>query len=175
MVTKALVPHGCVGRRGARISVSKERIKLTGKGIKMREIVVHVNDEAPMWIIGSRLSDGRVVEDSVMPFVEMLMGDDAWGSALGHVGRIGAPNVELTSVAILVDKVEFNEPVPVNIHVDALDVNGVAKSDVAACKEGRTVGLHTHVGTSIHKRGVVGAGDTKALYAGGDPAGDSIS
>jgi acetone carboxylase gamma subunit len=91
------------------------------------------------------------VEANVVPFAKMLVGDDAWGSVLGHAGRIGGPNVDLTSVAILVDKVEFNEPVTMNVNIEAFDVDGVAEHGVVSCKEGGTIGLHADVGTCIHK------------------------
>jgi hypothetical protein len=54
-------------------------------------------------------------------------------------------------VAILVGKVELNEPVPVDVNVDAVYVDGAAMPGVAARDEGITVGLRTDVGTRIHK------------------------
>jgi hypothetical protein len=66
-----------------------------------------------------------VVEADVMPFADMLLRDEAWGSALGHVRCMGSPNIDLTSVAILVGKAEFNEPVPMHVDVDALDTDGL--------------------------------------------------
>jgi hypothetical protein len=58
---------------------------------------------------------------------------------------VGGSNVELTSVAILVGKVELNESIPVDVHVDAFDVDGVAKRGIAARDEGITVGLEANV------------------------------
>jgi hypothetical protein len=116
----------------------------------MRKIV-HDEDEASMWINGDRLPDDRVVEACVMSFPEMLLRNNACGSALGHVGRMGGPNMELTSVAILVGKVELNEPVP---------MDGVAKLGVATRDEGGTNGLHIRnamwgVRTHASRNGVV--------------------
>jgi hypothetical protein len=88
----------------------------------MKKVVVHDEDEASMWVIGSELPDGSVVEANVVPLPEMPLRDNAWCTALGHARRVGGPNVVLTSVAILVGKVELNEPVPVDVNVDAFDV-----------------------------------------------------
>jgi hypothetical protein len=118
----------------------------------MRKTVVHDEDEAPMWVTGGGLPDGKVVETDVMPFVEMIVTDNVWRSTFGHVGRMGGPNLELVSVAILVGKVELNEPVPVDVNVDAFaDVDGVAKPCVAAYDEGKRVGGHVDFGTRVHK------------------------
>jgi hypothetical protein len=125
-----MVPQSYVSIRGANTFESKEEMELTGKGMKMKKIVVHDEDEASMWDTGGRLHDGMVVEADVMPFAETLLRDNAWGSALGHVGRMGSPTVELASMAILVGKAELNEPLPVDVNVDALDVDGVARLDV---------------------------------------------
>jgi hypothetical protein len=43
---------------------------------------------------------------------------------------MGGPNMTLTRVAILVGKVDFNEPVPVNVNVNALDVDGIVEPSV---------------------------------------------
>jgi hypothetical protein len=150
-VTKALVQRSSVNICGANTFVSKEGSELTGNGIKMRKVVLHDEDEASMRVIGSWLPDCKVVEAHVVPFPEMLMGYDAWCTALGHVRSVGGPNVELTSVAILVGKVELNEPVIVDVNVDAFDVDEIAKLGVAARDESRTVGLEAYVGTSVHK------------------------
>jgi hypothetical protein len=151
MVTKGLVPHSCVRRRGAITFVSNNGTELTGMGMKVGDIVVHDEDEASMWITWCWLSDGWVVEANVMPFAKMLVGDDARGSVLGHAGRMGGPDVDLTSVAIHIDKVEFNEPVPLNVNIEAFDVDGVAEHGIISCVEGGTIGLHAYVGTCIHK------------------------
>jgi hypothetical protein len=81
------------------------------------------------------------VEVDVVPFLEMFLRDNASGTALGHVGRVGGPNVDLTSVSIMVGKVKLNEPVPSNVDVDAFDVDGVVKLCVVACADSKTVGL----------------------------------
>jgi hypothetical protein len=47
-VTKALVPQRCVSLRWANTFVSKKGSEITGKGVKMREIVLHYEDEASM-------------------------------------------------------------------------------------------------------------------------------
>jgi hypothetical protein len=49
--------------------------------------------------------------------------------------------VDVTSVAILVVTVEFNEPVPLNVNVDALEVDGFVVLGVVAFEEGDTIGL----------------------------------
>jgi hypothetical protein len=92
----------------------------------MRKTVVHDEDEAAIRVSGGGLSDGMVVEIDVVPFPEMLLGDDAGGSAFEHAGRMGGPDVKLTRMAILVGEVELNEPIPMNANVDALDVDGGA-------------------------------------------------
>jgi hypothetical protein len=117
----------------------------------MRNVVVHDQNEASMWVSCGRLPDGIIVEDDVMPLPETLLRSNAWGFALGHVGHVGGPDVELTSVAILVGKVELNEPVPMDVDVDIFDVGGVAEQGVVASDEGRTVGLKGDVGTNVHK------------------------
>jgi hypothetical protein len=55
----------------------------------MRKHGVHDEDEATMCVTCGGLSDVRVVETHVVPFPEMLMGDDARGSAFGYAGRMG--------------------------------------------------------------------------------------
>jgi hypothetical protein len=92
----------------------------------MRKIVVHDEDEAAMCISGGWLFDGKVLENGVVPFPEMLVGDGAGGSAFGHAGRMVGPDVKLTGVAIPVGEVELNEPIPMNTNVDAFDVDGGA-------------------------------------------------
>jgi hypothetical protein len=92
--------------------------------MKMGNNVVHDEDEAPMLVIGGRLPNGRIVEDDVMMFAEMRLRDDAWGAALGHVGRMAGPNMELRSVAIMIGKVELSEPVSVDINVEAYEDDG---------------------------------------------------
>jgi hypothetical protein len=102
----------------------KERSELTATGLEVRKIVVHDEDEAAMCVTGFGLSDGMVVEIDVVMFQEMLLGDDVGGSAFGHAGRMGGPGVKLTRVAVLVGEVELNEPIPMNVNVDAFDVGG---------------------------------------------------
>jgi hypothetical protein len=68
----------------------------------MRKIVVHDEDEAAMCVTGGRLYDNMVVEDDVMPFPYMLLGDDARAAAFGHAGRMGGPDVKLSGMSILV-------------------------------------------------------------------------
>jgi hypothetical protein len=57
MVTKGLVPHSCVIRRGGITFVSNKGSELTGMGLKVGKIVVHDEDEASMWITCCWLSD----------------------------------------------------------------------------------------------------------------------
>jgi hypothetical protein len=125
-VTKALVPQRGVNRRGIIIFVSKEGSELTGTDMKMRKIVVHDEDEVAICITCGGLSDGRVGETDVVPSAEMLLRDDGGGAAFGRAKRIGGLDVELTRVAILVGEVELNEPIPINVHVGAFDVDGGA-------------------------------------------------
>jgi hypothetical protein len=96
------------------------------------------------------------VEQGVVPFAELLLGDYARGFTLGHTGRIGGPIVDLTSVAILVGKKEFNEPVPVNVNVNAPDVDFVAKHGVEAFEQGNTISLHANIRTNIRKAKSIG-------------------
>jgi hypothetical protein len=53
-VTKTLVPYSSVSKCGASTCfVSKEGSELIGKGLKMKKVVVHAEDEVSMWVIGS--------------------------------------------------------------------------------------------------------------------------
>jgi hypothetical protein len=117
--------------------------------MKMRNIVVHDEDDLAMWVGGIGLSDGRVMETDVVPVPEMLLRDHAWGSAFGHVGRVGSPNAKLTGVAVFIDKVDHDEPVAMDINIDAFDVDGGAKPGIVAREKGRTVGLQTNVCTGV--------------------------
>jgi hypothetical protein len=100
--------------------------ELTGEGLKMMKVVVHDEVGVAMCVTCGGLSDGMVGETDVVPFAEMLLRDDAWGTAFGHAGRVGGPDVELPRVAIFVGEVEFNELIPINVHVDAFDMDGGA-------------------------------------------------
>jgi hypothetical protein len=174
MVTKALVPQRSIIRCAAITFVSKEGSELTGKGMTMRKVVVHDEDEASMRVIGNGLPDCGVVEAHVVPFLEILLGDNALCTTLGHVKRVSGPNVELTSLAILVGKVELNEPVTMNLSIDAFDVDGVVKFSVTARDERTTVGLEAYVAPSSTKRSAIGVGGTKAMYAAKKAMGDSM-
>jgi hypothetical protein len=107
-VAKGFMPQSCVNRRRANTFVSNEGSELTGEGLKMWEIVVLDEDEAPILVIGFGLSNGGVIDDDVVPLAEMLMRDDDWRAALGHVGNMGGPSVDLVGRTILVGKVEFD-------------------------------------------------------------------
>ena len=92
---------------------------------------MHDEDEIAMWIAGKGLSDGRVMEADVVSGPEMLLRDDAWGTAFGHVRRVGSPNAKLTGVAVFIDKMEFDKAVAVDVNIDAFDVDGGTKLGVA--------------------------------------------
>jgi hypothetical protein len=76
-VTKVVVPKSGVSRRGANTFVSNKGSELARKGLEIREVVVHDDDEALMWITCRELSDGWEVGNAVVPFAKMLMRDDA--------------------------------------------------------------------------------------------------
>jgi hypothetical protein len=78
-VAKSIMPPTIFSRCGAITFISKEESKLTGKGMKMREVNVHDEDDASMWITGGRLPDGMVVEADVMPFPEIRERDNMLG------------------------------------------------------------------------------------------------
>jgi hypothetical protein len=115
----------------------------------MRNIVVHDEDDVAMWVGCIGLSDGRVIETDDVPVPEMLLRNHAWGSAFGHFGRVGSPNAKLTGVAVFMDKVNLDEPVAMDINIDAFDVDGGAKPGIVAKEKGGTVGLQTDVGTGV--------------------------
>jgi hypothetical protein len=48
------------------------------------------------------------------------------------------PNVELTGVAIFIGKVDLHEPVPMDVNIDAFDVEGGVKLRVTAMGKGGT-------------------------------------
>jgi hypothetical protein len=148
MMTKALVPQRSVSRRGTNTSVSKDGSVLTGNIQKMRKILVHDEDEVAIWVGGRGLSDGMVMETDDVSVPEMLMRDDAWGTTFGHIKRVCSPNSKLTGVAILIDKVELDEPM--NVNINAFDVDGGAKLGVAAREKGGTMSLQTNVGTCVY-------------------------
>jgi hypothetical protein len=66
--------------------VSKEGSVLTGKSLKVRNIVVHDEDEVAMWVAGRGLSDGRVMETNVVSVPEMLL-----------KMMLGAPRLDISS------------------------------------------------------------------------------
>jgi hypothetical protein len=149
-VNKALVPQRSFSTRGTDTFVSKKGSVLTGKNLKVRKIVVLHEDEVAMWVAGKGLSDGTVMEtDDVVPVLEMLLIYDAWGTAFGHVGRVGSPNAKLTGVAVFIDKVELDDPAAKDVNIDAFDVDGGAKPGVVAREKGGTVGLENDVGTGV--------------------------
>jgi hypothetical protein len=115
----------------------------------VRKIVVHDEDKAPMCITGGWLADGMKMEADVVPFPEMLIRDYARSSALGHAGRMSGTDVKLTRVAIMVGEVELNYPIPMNVNVDAFDVDGSAKPVVASSDKGKTVGFQASVSTHV--------------------------
>jgi hypothetical protein len=61
--------------------VSKEGSKVIGMGLKMRKVVLYGEDEAAMWVTGGRLHGIKIVEAYIMMFSEILLRDNAWGSA----------------------------------------------------------------------------------------------
>jgi hypothetical protein len=79
------------------------------------------------------------------------MRDDDRCAALRHVGHVHRPNVDLAGMAILLDKVKFNEPVAVNIDVNTFDVDAVAKPGLCALHEGIPIGLQAGIGTNSNK------------------------
>jgi hypothetical protein len=54
---------------------------------------------------------------------------------------MGGPNVKLTGIAILIGEVEINEAIPMNVYVDAFDVDGGAELGVAVRDAGIAKGL----------------------------------
>jgi hypothetical protein len=122
----------------------------------MRKVVVRDGDEVAMWVAGGRLSDGMVMETDFVWAPEMLLGDDSGGSAFRHAGRVDSPNVKLKSVAIFIDTVELDEPVAMDVNIDAFDVDGGAKSVVAAREKESWASIHMLAPTSM-KRSSVGA------------------
>jgi hypothetical protein len=126
------MPYSGVSRHRGNACVSSEGSELTGKGMEMREIVVDDKYEAPMLVTGGGLSNGGVVEVYVVSLAEMLLRDCARDTALGHVRRMGGPNVYVAGMAMLVGKVKFIDPVSVDVDVDNFDVGGSAKADVSA-------------------------------------------
>jgi hypothetical protein len=148
-VTEALVPQSSVSRRRIDTFVSKEGSVLTGKNLKVRKVVVHDEDEIAMWIACRGLSNGKVMEADVVSVPEMLLRDDAWGTAFGHVKRVGSSNAKLTGVAVFIDKTELDKAVAVDVNIDAFDVDGSAKPGITAKEKGGTVSLQTYVGTSV--------------------------
>jgi hypothetical protein len=89
-MTKALVSQSGVSRHGASTFVRKEGSELTVNGLQMKQVVVHDEDEVAMSVTGCRLSDNRVMEANVVPFPEMLMGNDAWVLRLDMLGACAA-------------------------------------------------------------------------------------
>jgi hypothetical protein len=175
-VTKALVPHSNVNRRGTNTFVSKKGSVLTGKSLKVRKIVVHDEDKVAMGVVGRGLSDIMVMETDVVSVPEMLLRDDAWGTAFGHVGRVGSPNAKLAGVAVFIDKVDLDETIAMDINIDAFDVDGGAKPGVAVREEGGTVGLQYNVGTGVDDEAELGRrGGDMSAESRGDLSSDSMS
>jgi hypothetical protein len=52
-------------------------------------------------------------------------------------------------VAVFIDKVELDEPVAMNVNINAFDVDGGAKPGVVAMEKGGTVSLQTNDGTGV--------------------------
>jgi hypothetical protein len=71
-----------------------------------------------MLVNGFRLPSGRIMETDVVPLAEMLMQKDVGCATLEHVGRIDSPNVNLASVVVMVDHVEFHGAESADFHVD---------------------------------------------------------
>jgi hypothetical protein len=59
--------------------------------LKVRELIVHDEDEAPVLISGTGLANGRIIEADVVPLAEVLLRDDARSTALDHVWGIIEP------------------------------------------------------------------------------------
>jgi hypothetical protein len=143
--------------------------------MKMRKIVVHDEDKVDdiaMWVNGGRLSDGMVMETDVLPLPEVIMCDNDWGSTFGHFGRIGDPNVELTGVAIFIGKVELHEPIPMDVNIDAFEVEGGAKLGVAARDKGGIEGLHSYLRTSVDEAEIGRCCGHHSVVGRGGPASD---
>jgi hypothetical protein len=132
------MPQSCVNTSGASTFESKKVNEIIVNGLELRQVVVHDKDEYAMCVICGCLSDIMVVEADVVPFPEILVGDDAWVAAFGHAGRM---DVNLTGVAILVGEAVYSETIPMNANVDAFDVDGGAEPCVAARDECITVGF----------------------------------
>jgi hypothetical protein len=61
------MPQSGVSRSRAKPLVSIEGRELTGKGLKVRELIVHDEDEAPVLISGTELANDMVMEANVVP------------------------------------------------------------------------------------------------------------
>jgi hypothetical protein len=112
------------------------------------------------------------MEGDVAPLAEMLARDDVDGAAQGHDGRMGDPNLDSAGVSIMVRTVKFNEPVPVDVNVNALDVDGIATPGVSALlplMKAYRFSSSLILTPSSSNRGAMGAEFTNALHAGGDP------
>jgi hypothetical protein len=103
------------------------------------------------------------MEVDVVPFPEMLLGDDAWGAAFRHSGRMGGPDVKLAEVAILVGEVKVNEAIPMNANVDAFYVDGGAGPCVAARDEAERRASKPMLTSTLIKRSSVGAMVNEAM------------
>jgi hypothetical protein len=82
---------------------------------------------------------------------------------------MSSPDVDPTCVAILISYVEFNEAIAVNVNVQTLDMDGVAKADVGAFKKGGAMRFHAYVGTGINKAEGGGSGRQGDAVNGGEP------
>jgi hypothetical protein len=89
------------------------------------------------------------MEVDVVSLPEVLLVDDIGSSAFGHPGRMGGPDAKLARVTILVGEVQLDEPIPMNINVDAFDVDEGAEPCVVTRDKGRSVGLQVDVSTHV--------------------------
>jgi hypothetical protein len=101
-VTKALMPQSGVIRSRAGPLISNEGSELTRKGLKVRELIMHDEDEAPVLISGRRLANGKIMEPDLVPLAEVLLRDDARSAALDNVWGMSSPDVDPAGVAILI-------------------------------------------------------------------------
>jgi hypothetical protein len=93
---------GGVSRSRAGPLISNEGSELTRKGLKVRELIMHDEDEAPVFIRGGGHANGRIMEADVVSLAELLFRDDARSAALDHVWGMSSPYVDLADVAILI-------------------------------------------------------------------------
>jgi hypothetical protein len=96
--------------------VKIEACELTEKGLEVRHLIVHDEDEASVLISYSGLADGWRMEVNVMLHAEVLLRYNARNAALDHARCMNSPDVDPASVAILVGHAELNAAKAV--HVD---------------------------------------------------------